>query len=75
CILMSSKIRVALTSQQTILRLELLSELLLTRLMASISKNLKKTLEKPICYMDSKVALYWILGPNKDWRPFVQHRV
>ena len=32
-------------------------------------------LEQPVCYTDSKVALYWILGYDKEWKQFVQNRV
>ena len=29
----------------------------------------------PVCYTDSKVALFWIKGITKTWKQFVQHRV
>ena len=45
--------------------------------MTSVSNSLKSqlTLNPPKCFTDSKVALYWILGNNKEWKQFVQNRV
>ena len=58
-------------------RLELLSALLLSRLMVSITRSLESilTLSEPTCYTDSKVALYWILGTSKEWKQLAQNRV
>ena len=33
------------------------------------------SLQEPCCYTDSKVALYWIRGTTKEWKPFVENRV
>ncbi len=61
----------------TIPRLELLSAHLLARLMNSISASLESelTLTQPSCYTDSEVALYWTVGVNRVWKPFVQCHV
>ena len=32
-------------------------------------------LKESCCYTDSKVALYWIRGTEKEWKPFVENRV
>ena len=29
----------------------------------------------PMCFTDSQVALFWVRGVDKDWKPFVQNRV
>ena len=73
----ASKTRVAPMQTQSIPRLELLSALLLARLMTSVSNSLKSqlTLNPPSCFTDSKVALYWIRGNNKEWKQFVQNQV
>ena len=73
----TSKTRVSPSHKQTIPRLELLLALLLAKLINSITGSLEPLLplSQPICYTDSKVALYWILGSDKEWKQFVQNRV
>ncbi len=72
-----SNTRVSPLKAQTIPRLELLSALLLARLVASVTESLaaRLSLEKPRCFTDSQVALFWITGIGKDWKSFVQNRV
>ena len=73
----ASKTWVAPTSKLSIPRLELLSSLLLANLVSNISVALTTEflLQEPCCYTDSKVALYWIRGTTKEWKPFVENRV
>lgn len=75
--LITSKTRVAPLQKQTISRLELLSAVLLSRLISTVQITMEKVydLEEPICYTDSEIALHWIKGHEKYWKPFVQNRV
>ena len=61
----------------TVPRLQLLSALCLARLMSNVTEGLSErlNLEEPRCFTDSQVALFWIRGTGKDWKPFVQNRV
>ena len=72
-----SKTRVAPLQTQTIPRLELLSAFLLSKLVASVKEALSPVLPQVSlrCYTDSQVALFWIRGTHKEWRPFVNNRV
>ena len=72
-----SKTRVSPTQELTIPRLELLSALLLARLVTTVSTSLSSILPQfdLKCYTDSTVAVYWIRGTDKDWKPFVNNRV
>ena len=73
----TSKTWVSSMHKQTIPRLKVLSALLLAKLMNSITGSLEPLLpfSQPTCYTDSKVALYWILGSDKEWKQFVQNCV
>ena len=59
------------------LGLELLSVLLLANLIISVQDALKSEilLSQPICYSDSKIAISWIRGEDKEWQQFVENRV
>ena len=72
-----AKTRVSPVGKQTIPRLELLSGLLLAKLIDTVTVALKPvlTLSSITCFTDSKVALYWIRGTEKEWKPFVQNKV
>ena len=73
----AAKTRVAPLGGMTIPRLELLSALLLSKLIVSVRTALQPevTLDDPVCYTDSRVALYWIQGCQQEWKQFVENRV
>ena len=73
----ASKTRVAPLSQLTILRLELLSALILSRLITTVEEALKPlvAIERIYCWTDSTTALHWIIGTNKEWKTFVENRI
>ena len=75
--LVCAKTRVAPLKELTLPRLELLSGLLLARLLHTVTSSLETELQlsPPQCFTDSKVSYHWIRGSNKGWKPFVQNRV
>ena len=72
-----AKSRIAPLKKITIPRLELLSALLLSRLITTVQEALKPELEITAidCYTDSQVALCWIRGTHREWKQFVHNRV
>ena len=72
----ADKTGVALVGGTAILRLELLSALLLSKLIASVHTPLEPELllENHVCFSRSKVVLFWIQGINHEWKQFVKNR-
>ena len=75
--LLTSKTRVAPAKSLTIPRLELLSCLLLSKLVKTVYESIKHeiTIARTTCWTDSKIAFYWIIQKYKDWKPWVENRV
>lgn len=73
----ASKTRVAPLSQFTISRLELMSALILSRLMNSVKGALESvvSIDETRCWTDSKTTLHWITGTDKEWKMFMENRV
>ena len=71
---LAAKTRVAPLGNMTIAQLEPLSALLLSNLVIAIQDALisELPLDNPVCYCDSKVALYWIKGCNQEWKQFIK---
>ena len=72
-----SKTRVSPLNKQIIPWLELLSCLLLARLINHALAALETVIEVKLglCFTDSKVALFRMKGEGKEWKPFVHNRV
>ena len=75
--LLTSKNRLVPSKPLSIPRLELLSCVLLSRLIDSVQKALESevVLEKICLWSDSQVALWWLKQVNKRWNVWVQNKV
>ena len=73
----AARTRVSPLVKITIPRLELLSALLLAKLITSVrlALELHIDIEDLLCFTDSKVSLYWIQGYGQEWKQFVENRV
>lgn len=59
----------------SILRLELCSAVLLTRLIETVRRNVRIKFDDVQAWSDSMVTLYWIHGNASRWKSFVANRV
>lgn len=75
--LLTSKSRVAPLKSITMPRLELLGNLLLSRLVKSVVVALEKELsfDKILFWTDSTITLSWIKATSKEFVPFVENRL
>ena len=73
--LLTNKSRVAPLKTETIPRLELLGNLLLSRLITSVKNALKNCdhVDKIYLWTDSKVTLSWVKAIDKEFKTFVEN--
>ena len=70
--LICSKTKVSPMKEVTIPRLELISCVLLTKLLQSVLKGLSWNTASIYCWSDLMIALYWIKN-NKEWKIWIQN--
>ena len=75
--LIESKARLAPLKGETVPRLELMSALILSRLIITLSNALRSIVkvDDMYCWQDSEVTLWWIYGITKEFQQFVQNRL
>ena len=74
----AAKSRVVPTSKKlTVPRLELLGNLLLSRLVVNVLRALEMELfiSEVFCWSDSLISLAWIKGVDKEFKPFIENRL
>ena len=75
-VLLTAKSRVAPMKETTIPRLELLGNLLLSRLVVSVKEALSSVeFDGEFLWTDSMVSLSWIKAHDKEFKTFVENRV
>ena len=74
--MLTSKTRVAPLKALSIPRLDLMSALILVRLICTVEKapSSHASVKRSRLWLDSKTALYWIMN-RREWKWFVRHRV
>ena len=72
--LICSKTKASAMIEITITRLELLSCILLRKLLQSVLKGLSLNIASVYCWSDSMIALNWIKN-NKNWEFWIQNHV
>ena len=72
--LVASKTHVAPIDQESVPRLELLSAVLLARLIVTVEEAFKPILQidKRLCWSDSTTTSQWIKNEEREWKSFVQ---
>ena len=75
--LLASETHNATIDQQRAPRLELLSAVLLAKLIVTVKEAFKPILQidKRLCWSDSTTTLQWIKDEKREWKSFVQKRV
>lgn len=73
----TSKTKVSPLKVLTIPRLELLGCVLLSELIKDVNRSIgdRILIKRTVCWTDSTVALCWIEGKEKSWKPWVENRV
>ena len=73
----TSRSIIPISKKLTVPRIELLGNLITSRLVLNVLGALKTEIAigKVYCWTDSKISLSWIKSINKEFKPFVENRL